>query len=172
MSNRIKPREKTPNLDVRLINDLKWSLEEQEPKNFTMIIFYRGLHCPVCKKYLEDLATKLDDFADRGIKMVAISTDTEERAKKAGEKWNIPNLPIGFDFSIENAKEWGLYISEAIKDEEPKHFSEPALFLIRPDQTLYFSSVQTMPFARPSFDELLKGIDFILEEDYPARGKV
>ena len=29
---------------------------------------------------------------------------------------------------------------------------------------------QSVPFARPSFDALLKGIDFVLDKDYPARG--
>ncbi len=171
MSNKIKPREKTPNLEVRLINDLKWSLEEQEAKNFTMLVFYRGLHCPVCKKYLEDLATKLDDFSERGINMIAISTDSEERAKEAGKKWNISDLPVGFNFSVEDAKKWGLYISDSISDKEPKHFSEPAIFLIRPDQTLYFSSIQTMPFARPDFEQILRAIDFVVEKNYPARGE-
>jgi hypothetical protein len=31
--------------------------------------------------------------------------------------------------------------------------------------------VQTMPFARPHFDELLAAIDFALAKDYPARGE-
>ena len=171
MSNRIKPREKAPNLEVRLINDLKWVLQDQEAKNFTMIVFYRGLHCPICKKYLEDLATKLDDFSKRGVNMIAISTDSEKRAKEAGEKWNIPDLPVGFNFSIDDAKKWGLYISKGISEKEPKEFSEPAIFLIRPDQTLYFSAIQTMPFARPDFNQILEAIDFVVEKDYPARGE-
>jgi hypothetical protein len=28
-----------------------------------------------------------------------------------------------------------------------------------------------MPFARPHLDDLLKAIDFVKEEDYPARGE-
>ncbi|AFM02621.1 Peroxiredoxin [Bernardetia litoralis DSM 6794] len=171
MSNAIKPREKTPNLKVRLINGLEWSLEEQNPENFTLVVFYRGLHCPVCKNYLEDLATKIEDFKKRGVNVVAMSSDSEERAKEAGEKWNIPNLPLGFNFSIEEARKWGLYVSEAISDKEPKLFSEPGIFLIRPDQTLYFASIQTMPFARPDFKQILGALDFVIAKKYPARGE-
>jgi hypothetical protein len=29
-----------------------------------------------------------------------------------------------------------------------------------------------MPFARPSFGDLLKAIDFVIANDYPARGEV
>jgi hypothetical protein len=55
--------------------------------------------------------------------------------------------------------------------EEPARFSEPGLFLIRPDQTLYRGTMSTMPFARPHFGEILSGIDFALKNNYPARGE-
>jgi hypothetical protein len=32
-------------------------------------------------------------------------------------------------------------------------------------------SVQTMPFVRPHFRELLGALDFAIEKDYPARGE-
>ncbi|MFD1064060.1 peroxiredoxin-like family protein [Winogradskyella litorisediminis] len=166
----IKPREITPNLDIDLVNDTHWSLSKQSPENFTMIVVYRGLHCPVCKTYLEELQGKLDKFEDLGVNVIAISSDTEEKAKEAYDKWDVPNIPIGFEFPIEDARKWGLFISEGIKN-EPKHFVEPGLFLIDKDQKLYWSSVQTMPFARPEFDAVIDGIKYILKEDYPARGE-
>jgi hypothetical protein len=43
---------------------------------------------------------------------------------------------------------------------------------VRTDGTLYFASVQTMPFARPNFSEVLQALDFVLNNDYPARGEV
>ena len=56
--------------------------------------------------------------------------------------------------------------------EEPAIFSEPGLFLVRPDGTLYFGTVQTMPFARPAFDQILGALDFVIAKGYPARGEV
>ena len=55
---------------------------------------------------------------------------------------------------------------------EPDLFSEPALYLVKPDGTLYFGAVQTMPFARPHFDDVVGAVKFVLEKDYPARGEV
>ncbi len=55
--------------------------------------------------------------------------------------------------------------------EEPALFSEPGVFLVRPDGTLYWASVQTMPFARPHFKEVLSALDFVIKADYPARGE-
>lgn len=63
----IKPREKTPDIEIKLVNDTSWVLSEQTPESFTMIIFYRGKHCPVCKNQLEELQKKLDKFTDIGV---------------------------------------------------------------------------------------------------------
>lgn len=166
----IRPKEKVPNLELPLINDTRWSLSEQRSKSFTMIVFYRGLHCPICKKQLEQLAERLDEFSDRGVHLVAVSGDNEERAKKAGEEWNIAELPVGYGLTMEKAKEFGLHISQGISDKEPERFSEPGLFLIRPNGELYASTVQSMPFARPKWDDILSAIDYIEKHDYPARG--
>ncbi len=167
----MKPQQKVPSLDVNLINGTQWSMEKQNPEKYTMILFYRGIHCPVCKKQLESLKEKLQDFVDRGVNVIAISMDTEAKAKKAGEEWDIESIPVGFELSKEKAKEWGLFLSKGISDKEPDLFSEPGMFLIKKDGTLYCSSVQTMPFARPALDDLLKAIDFIEDKDYPARGE-
>ena len=55
--------------------------------------------------------------------------------------------------------------------EEPALFSEPGLFLVSPDQSLYYGSVQTMPFVRPHFNELVAALDFAIANNYPARGE-
>ena len=166
----IKPREKTPDLTINLVNDTQWKLSDQNPENFTMIIFYRGIHCPICKKYLEELQNKISKFTDKGVNMIAISGDTKEIAKKTYDEWDIADIPVGFELPMDEARKWGLFISKGIK-KEPETFSEPGLFLIKPDQTLYCASLQTMPFARPEFDDVLGAIDFVLKEDYPARGE-
>ena len=166
----IKPRTETPDLTIDLVDGKQWTLSEQSPEHFTMIIVYRGKHCPVCKKYLKTLEKHMQDFTDKGVSVVAISANTKELATESVKEWDIPNVPVGYNFPIEEARTWGLFISEGIKD-EPKVFVEPGLYLIRPDRTLYASSIQTMPFARPDLVDILKSIDFVVENDYPARGE-
>lgn len=51
-------------------------------------------------------------------------------------------------------------------------FVEPAPFLVRPDRTLYYASVRSMPFGRPCFAEMLIGIEKAVAKHYPARGEV
>jgi len=166
-----KPRQEVPELVVNTVNGMEWNLRETKPENFNLVIFYRGLHCPVCKSYLEELNGLISDYSERGVNVIAVSSNSKELAEKTVENWDIENVNIGYDMPIEEARKWDLYISEGINDKEPNEFIEPALFLIRPDQTLYASSIQSMPFARPKLKELLKSIDFVLDKDYPARGE-
>ncbi len=170
-------RQPVPSLEVQTLGGGPWKLSDQRPENFTMVVFYRGLHCPICSKYMGDLESKLADFEQCGVSVVAVSSDTEERAREAKEKWGLAKLTVGYGLDLDEAREWGLYISTSRGKtstgvEEPALFSEPGLFLIRPDGTLYFATVQTMPFARPGFREILGALDFVIKNDYPARGEV
>lgn len=167
----IKPRTKVPNLELPTVGGGRFDFRVQHPQSFSMLVFYRGLHCPICKTYLRDLDHRLEEFAKRDVEAVAISTDTKERAEQSKKEWGIEHLAIAYDLSIEHARQWGLYISASIKENEPRLFAEPGLFLIRPDGTLYCASVQTMPFARPSFSDVLQAVAFVIETDYPARGE-
>ena len=167
----LTPGKPVPALDLPLTIDARFELSDQEPENFTMLVFYRGKHCPICKGYLEELGGRLRDFTDKGINVFSVSMDSPERAAVAHEEWDTHDLPIAHSMTEEKAREWGLYISQKREgSEEPDVFSEPALYLIKPDGTLHFAVVQNAPFTRPDLDDLLKGIDFTLENDYPTRG--
>jgi peroxiredoxin len=167
----MKPKEQVPSLELDLINDTQWVMEKQDPDKYSLLIFYRGMHCPICKKQLETVKDRLQDLIDRGVNVIAISMDTEEKAKKTGEEWDISGIPVGFELSEDKAREWGLYLSKGISDKEPELFSEPGMFLVNKDNSLFFSSVQTMPFARPRISDVLDALDFIDKKDYPARGE-
>ncbi len=167
----LKPGQKVPELDLPLTIDARFVLSDQDPDKFTMLVFYRGKHCPICKKYLTELGSKLSKFTDKGINVFAVSMDSAERAAVSDEEWDTGDLPLAHSLSEQKAREYGLYISEKRPEsEEPEKFSEPGLFLVKPDGTLYFTVVQNAPFTRPDLDELLEGIEFVLDKDYPTRG--
>ena len=167
----IKPRQTAPALAVTLLDGSAWRLADAKPAAFQMIVVYRGLHCPVCKTYLGELETKLGGFAKRGVDVIAISTDDRARAERAKAEWGLANLRLGYDLSIAAARDWDLFISTAIRDGEPPEFSEPGLFLIKPDGTLFYAARGNAPWGRPAFDQVLRGIDTAIERKTPARGE-
>ncbi|WP_114287741.1 peroxiredoxin-like family protein [Candidatus Halocynthiibacter alkanivorans] len=170
------PRQKTPDLSLSTLDHGDFDLASEVSDRGTVICFYRGLHCPICANYLTELQKRVADFAERGIKTIAISSDGEERTRAMADKIGADSLRFAYDLPLAKAKEWGLYISTSrgktsIGIEEPALFSEPGLFMVTPEQTLYYGSVQTMPFVRPHFSELLGAVDFAIKNDYPARGE-
>jgi len=172
----LMPRQKTPALTLPLVGGGRFDLASDGSERGTIVCFYRGLHCPICAGYLKELERLTPKFAERGLKTVAISADGEERAGAMAEKVGAKALRIAYDLPLTQARDWGLYISTSrgktsVGIEEPKLFPEPGLFLVHPDQTLYFASVQSMPFVRPRFSELLSAVDFAIEHNYPARGE-
>lgn len=170
------PRKQVPETVIPTLAHGEFNLATECPAQFAMLVFYRGLHCPVCAKYLLELGRLLPEFDRRGTTVLVLSGDSRERTQRMADKIDKPALRFGFDLPLAKAREWGLFVSASrgttsIGIVEPALFSEPGLFLVRPDQTLYYSAVQSMPFARPRFDELLTSLDFTIANDYPARGE-
>ena len=170
------PRHPVPALNLPLIGGGRYVLGAAPGEHFDLLVFYRGLHCPICAKYLLELERLGPEYASRGVSIMAISSDGEERARLMAEKVNAKALKFAYGLSLRSARQWGLYISTSrgktsIGIEEPDLFSEPGVFLVRPDGTLYYGAVQTMPFARPQFQDLLVAVEFAVAKDYPARGE-
>ena len=172
----LMPRYPVPALNVALTNGERFVLGAAPAAHFDMLVFYRGLHCPICAKYLLELERLAPEFAQRGVNLIAVSSDELDRAQLMADKVKASGVKVGYGMSLRVAREWGLNISAgrgktSIGIEEPALFSEPGVFLVRPDGTLYYGAVQTMPFARPPFQDLLGAVDFAIAKDYPARGE-
>lgn len=177
LSCRPVPRQLVPDLSVPLVGGPRWRLCDQKPQNFTMLLFYRGLHCPECKSYLQEAEARHKAFRAQGVSVIALSCDDAERGVATERDWGLELLPLAYGVTPVQARAYGLYLSKGRPGhptphgmEEPPTFVEPGLFLIRPDRTLYFASVQNMPFARPPLAEVLRMIEWTVASSYPARG--
>jgi peroxiredoxin len=166
------PRQPVPPLQVPLVGGGSFDLQRAQPTAFTLVLFYRGLHCPQCKQQLAEYDRRLDELTGAGVdEVLAVSGDDLERAERSAQEWELGRLPLGYGLTEDVMRSWGLYLSKGVKDPEPALFNEPGLFLIRPDATLYSTHVQSTPFGRPHLDNLLGALRFIQDNDYPARGE-
>ncbi|MDP1530895.1 MAG: hypothetical protein Q8M05_16050 [Rhodoferax sp.] len=56
MSNHaLMPRDPVPALNVALTTGERFVLGANPGEKFDLVVFYRGLHCPICAKYLIEL---------------------------------------------------------------------------------------------------------------------
>jgi peroxiredoxin len=168
---KLMPDQPVPALAVDTLAGKRFDIAAQAPKNFTQVVFYRGMHCPVCKNYLRSIDARLADFEGHGVETIAISMDSRERAQEAAKTWELQRLTIGYGLPEATARAWGLYLSKPIMPQEaPALFTEPGLFLVRPDRRLYYASVLSMPFGRPTVEDMLFGLGAVLARNFPARG--
>ena len=167
----VRPRQPAPELKVPLLGGGTYRLREQTPDLFTMIVFFRGLHCPVCRAQLSELERRLDELHSRGVDVIAVSGETRERTTTLAQEWKLERLPLAYGLTEEQMRAWGLFVSRGHDENEPALFNEPGLFLISPDHTVYYESILSMPVGRPRLDDLLGGIDYWTANDYPARGE-
>jgi peroxiredoxin len=138
-----------------LINGNTFTLLDRNPKNFTVLIFYRGAHCPLCVRYVKEIEENYQKALDSGFEIVLVSMDNQEKAtqfaKDIAESIGAQSLkvPIAYGSTEEQARSWGLYISNKNEgSNEPNVFSEPGLYVIRPDTTVVVAMVQSSPFTR------------------------
>jgi len=165
------PTEQAPPLEVDVVGGGRFVLAEAHPERFTLVVFYRGWHCPICRGYLAQLDRAVDELANLGVEVVAVSGDDAERAGRSVTEWHLEHLRVGYAQSVTSMRAWGLFVSKGVKDPEPELFGEPGVFLVRGDGTIYMVALNSMPAARPRIEDLVEAIRFFVENDYPPRGE-
>ena len=70
------PRTKVPDLKFPLTKNSEFNLHKENPKNFNLIVFYRGLHCPLCLLQIKELGRLQKDYKEKGVEIVVVSSDT------------------------------------------------------------------------------------------------
>lgn len=165
------PTEPAPPLAVELVGGGRFVLADARPGRFTLVVFYRGWHCPICRGYLAQLDRAVEELASLGVEVVAVSGDDEARARRSVAEWGLERLRVGYGQSVSSMRGWGLFVSKGVKEPEPDYFGEPGVFLINADGTVYMVAINSMPAARPRIEDLVGAIRFFVERDYPARGE-
>lgn len=167
---RLLPTQPMPDIDVPLAGGGRWRLADNAPDFMLMIDVFRGVHCPRCRRHLEEMSARHAEFSEIGLDMIAMSADPADRAEKSRTEWDMPNVPLGYDLPIATARALGLYISQNYASHESEIFAEPGVFFVLPDLTLYGAVINTFPFARPKIDDLLEVAKVVKARNYPPRG--
>lgn len=141
-------------------------------ENWTLLVVYRGKHCPRCKKYLNILSEMKSQWQDAGFDIAVVSADTVEKAQADQVEFNW-SFDLGYGLLEEQMATLGLYVTEPLSaSETDRRFAEPGTFVIRPDGSILLISISNGPSARPDLVELLDGMIFTRENDRPPRGTV
>lgn len=162
---------KFPDINVQILNgDIKSLGTPDNGHDWKLVVVYRGQHCPICTKYLNQLETVKSSFADAGVDIIAVSGDSKEQLESHLEKLDI-DFPIAYGLTVEQMNTLGLYISEPRSEKETDHpFAEPGVFVVNADGEIQIVDISNAPFARPELEALANGLAFIRKNGYPIRG--
>lgn len=141
--------------------------------DWMLVVVYRGRHCPMCTKYLNALEPFIDQLAEIGVDVVAVSADSAQQLASHKKKLSVERLPIFHSLSREQMMALGLYISDPRSPKETDHaFAEPGLFVVNEHNTLQVVDISNNPFVRPDLKTLVSGLRWIRnpENNYPIRG--
>ena len=170
---RVIPGDTMPAIDARLAGGGRWALAREKSAKLSLLAFYRGIFCPICRVWLGELDRLAPEFEQRGVSVIALSCDRKDGAEKAVADWSLKNLRVGYKLDVEDARRAGLYISEGrginpnTGLKEPMLFAEPALLLVRPEGELYAAWIQSTPYARVHIAEVLTAVDNFAGKNFP-----
>ncbi|MGI9484120.1 MAG: peroxiredoxin-like family protein [Hyphomicrobiales bacterium] len=173
MSQKLPAGSKFPEITVSTIDGGELDLgKPAENRDWSMIVVYRGKHCPICTRYLGQLEGLKDEFHQAGVDVQVVSGDPKEKAEAHMADIGV-SFPVGYGLSVEQMAKLGLYISDPRSPKETdRPFPEPGLFVINGDGNVQLLDISNGPFARPELQSVLNGLKFIRnpENNYPIRG--
>ncbi|MEM6304147.1 MAG: redoxin domain-containing protein [Pseudomonadota bacterium] len=138
--------------------------------DWQLVVLYRGLHCPLCKKYLARLEELQGTYAELGVDVIAVSGDPEDKAQAMVDEIGL-TVAMGYGLTVAQMEALGLFISDPRSPQETdRPFPEPGLFVINDAGNIQILDISNAPFARPDLESIANGIKFIRGNDYPVRG--
>jgi peroxiredoxin len=150
-----------------------WALNDTTGKSFSLagyegkpvvVIFYLGYGCLHCAEQLQKFAPMAQKYADAGIELVGISTDSQKDLKQSIDnyKGGMP-FPLVSDEKLDVFKSW-----RAFDDFEQKPLH--GTFLIDEAGLVRWQDISHEPFMDPEF--LLKESQRLLAQDGKATRKI
>jgi peroxiredoxin len=121
------------------------SLDQYKGRNL-VVMFYEGAGCIRCQEQLNNFATRVKEFAELGIELVAIGIDAPEDLKTAQASYQSEGgfaFPLLSDAKLDVFKAYGCFTS----DSQPLH----GTFLIDAQGRVRWRDISDKPFNDPAY---------------------
>ncbi len=138
--------------------------------DWLLVVAYRGVHCPMCTRYLNELEPLVGQLHELGVDVLAVSGDSLEQVEHHRRQLEV-SFPLYHGLTVEQMEALGLYVSDPRPGETDHRFGEPGLFVVDPEGRIQIVDVSNNPFARPELSIIVKGIRWMQKENYPIRGQ-
>lgn len=171
MTQHLTPGVMAPDLCFETLGHGPYDLARDAPAGGTLVAFHRGGHCKWTRLLLKELDDRIGDFAIRGLRVVAVSCETQQVTAALQERMQLIRLPLGYGLDAEAlAHAWGLFLTRGSREADaPQMHIEPAQYWVLQSGEIGLSTVQTGPSLWPDATHLLRAIDTTMK--FPERGR-
>lgn len=168
---RIKPRQPVPKIELPLVSGGTIALGTPCKEKMLLVVFYRGLHCRRCNPYLNKVQALLPEFDKIGVRVVAVSADEEVRARTSVNEWGLDKLDVAYGLPLEIARQFGLFITRGVREDEPELCIEPGTFFIAADGSLIACVINSLTRLRADPRDILETAAHMLETGGEPKGE-
>jgi len=102
-----------------------------------VIVFHRGLHCPICTLHLLEISEHMADFTRAGVQGVAIGPDTPAEARINLDTVGPLSMPLLSDPGDKTARAFGL--------ESASHGLQHGTFVVDRSRRIQFAGISDEP---------------------------
>lgn len=92
----LKVGDAAPNITARTSDGKEFDLHSELKAGPIGIVFYRGFWCPKCTRHLEELQIEILELKERGLRLYAVTPETDEYIDKTIEKSSV-SIPFIHD---------------------------------------------------------------------------
>ena len=116
-----------------------------------VVVFYRGHWCPHCQYQFGELQKHKQEFVDRGVNVIGISSDDPADLDTLRTKVGL-TFDLYSDAGLSVIQKWGV-------EDFGNSIAKPATFFVNPGGTISFQRVGDKPDDRPSVQNILDALD-------------
>ena len=134
---------------------------------FVVLFFQRDHYCTNCRKQVQQLAERIDEFRDRDAAVVSIVPEPVERVESWQESYDLP-FPLLADPEIEAGEAYDQPVRFGILGRFSDFFGRmPEVVIVDrrgEDPTVEYVHKGSSTFDRPEIDDLLAELDGLRDE--------
>lgn len=133
-------------------NEGQFDLYQYQGDSWLLILFFRGAWCVLCKKQLQELQSKIQDFQNANIKVIAISNDSKLKSSLLQNFFHL-SFPVLSDANMEIINRENLatqYKNQTV--------AKPAYYIIDQNHEVRFQYIGATYDDRLNINQLLTEI--------------